>query len=137
MKGLFRVAGFFAVLVVLGFVAFRILIGGSTVSWNQRLTVIVDTPAGVVTGASVVAVSETEIAGPMVLMEARGARSGVRGEAVATETPSVRYLIALMSGDGVVEGRQLSCAYTLPAPMKHVSFRCVRDCSDRAAVSQV
>ena len=66
---------------VLGFVAFRVLIGGSTVSWNQRLTVIVDTPAGVVTGASVVEVSETEITGPLVLMEARGVRSRMRGEA--------------------------------------------------------
>lgn len=51
MKGLFRVAGFFAVLAVLGFVVFRVLIGGSTVSWNQRLTVIVDTPSGEMRGA--------------------------------------------------------------------------------------
>ena len=81
MKGLVRTIGILVLLGVLGFVAYRALIGGSTVSWNQRLTVIVDTPAGVVTGASVVEVSETEITGPLVLMEARGVRSRMRGEA--------------------------------------------------------
>ena len=82
MKGLFRVAGLFAVLAVLGFIAFRVLIGGSTVNWNQRLTVIVDTPGGEVRGASVVEISKTETMGPLVLMEARGVRSRMRGEAV-------------------------------------------------------
>lgn len=50
MKGLFSVLGVLAVIAVLGFIAFRVLIGGSTVSWNQRLTVIVDTPSGEMRG---------------------------------------------------------------------------------------
>jgi hypothetical protein len=98
MKGLFRVAGFFAVLAVLGFVVFRVLIGGSTVSWNQRLTVIVDTPSGEMRGASVTEITVTETMGALVLMEARGVRSEVRGEAVAMEIRPGRWLFALLSG---------------------------------------
>ena len=65
---LVRIALYCAIIVLLGFCTFRGLIGGSTTSWNQRLTVIVDTPAGVVRGSSVVKISNTETMGPLVLM---------------------------------------------------------------------
>lgn len=63
MRGLFSVLGVLAVIAVLGFIAFRVLIGGSTVSWNQRLTVIVDTPTGQARGTSLVNISKPETMG--------------------------------------------------------------------------
>lgn len=98
-KLLVRIALFCAVIALLGFGAVRVLFGGSTTSWNQRLTVIVDTPAGEVRGSSVVKISKTETMGPLVLMEARGVSSEVRGEAVALEVLPGRWLFALLSGD--------------------------------------
>lgn len=104
MKGLVRTVGILVLLGVLGFVAFRVLIGGSTVSWNQRLTIIVDTPAGEVRGASVVEITNTETLGPLVLPEARGVSSEARGEAVAVEILPGRWLFALLSGDADGKG---------------------------------
>jgi hypothetical protein len=94
-----RIALYFSIIVLLGFCTFRGLIGGSTTSWNQRLTVIVDTPAGEVRGSSVVKISKTETMGPLVLPEARGVSSEVRGEAVALEVLPGRWLFALLHSD--------------------------------------
>ena len=108
---LVRIALYCAIIVLLGFCTFRGLIGGSTTSWNQRLTVIVDTPAGEVRGSSVVKISNTETMGPLVLMEARGVRSKTRGEAVALEVLPGRWLFALLSGDDDGKGNAGQLAY--------------------------
>jgi hypothetical protein len=108
---LVRIALYCAIIVLLGFCTFRGLIGGSTTSWNQRLTVIVDTPAGEVRGSSVVKISNTETMGPLVLMEARGVRSKTRGEAVALEVLPGRWLFALLSGDDDGKGNAGQLVY--------------------------
>ena len=77
----------------------------------NRLTVIVDTPAGEVRGSSVVKISNTETMGPLVLMEARGVRSKTRGEAVALEVLPGRWLFALLSGDDDGKGNAGQLAY--------------------------
>ena len=79
-----------AIIVLLAFCSVRVLFGGSTTSWNQRLTVIVDTPAG----------------------ESRGVRSTTRGEAVALEVLPGRWLFALLSGDDDGKGTQASRSTT-------------------------
>ncbi|GGO34759.1 hypothetical protein GCM10010991_26040 [Gemmobacter aquaticus] len=108
---LVRIALYCAIIVFLGFCTFRGLIGGSTTSWNQRLTVIVDTPAGEVRGSSVVKISKTETMGPLVLMEARGVSSKTRGEAVALEVLPGRWLFALLSGDDDGKGNAGQLVY--------------------------
>lgn len=111
-KLLFRVARFFAILFVVSCVTFRTLIGGSTISWNQRLTVIVDTPAGEVRGSSVVKISNTETMGVLVPPEARGVRGEVRGEAVAVEVLPGRWLFALLSGGERYKGDAAQLVYS-------------------------
>lgn len=108
---LVRIALYCAIIVLLGFCTFRGLIGGSTTNWNQRLTVIVDTPAGEVRGSSVVKISNTETMGPLVLMEARGVSSKTRGEAVALEVLPGRWLFALLSGDDDGKGNAGQLVY--------------------------
>jgi hypothetical protein len=88
------------VLGLIGFVGFRTLFGEQTVSWHQRLTVIVDTPNGEVRGAAVTEITKTETMGSLVPMEARGVHSKVRGEAVAVEVLPGRWLFALLDGRG-------------------------------------
>ncbi len=94
---------FLLILAIAGFFGFRTLFGGQTVSWNQRLTVIVDTPAGEMRGAAVTQVTKTETTGPLVLMEARGVHTSLVGEAVAVEVLPGRWLFALL--DGREDGR--------------------------------
>ena len=105
MKALIRVAVVIAALGLIGFGAVRLLFGGSSVSWHQRLTVIVDNPNGEVRGASVIEITKTETMGPLVPMEARGVRGDVRGEAVAVEVLPGLWLFALLSGDEDAKGQ--------------------------------
>lgn len=93
----------FLALCLAGFLAFRALFGGQTVSWHQRLTITVETPAGEVSGSAVTAVQNVDSEGALVLMEARGVHSRVMGEAVVVEVLPGRYLFALLetpSGEG-------------------------------------
>ena len=96
----------FVILLVLGlagFVLFRSLFGGQTVTWHQRLTVTVETPSGDVSGSSVTEVAKIATVAPFVPMEARGVHSRVIGEAVVVEVLPGRYLFALLeaeSGEG-------------------------------------
>lgn len=96
----------FVILLVLGlagFVLFRSLFGGQTVTWHQRLTVTVETPSGDVSGSSVTEVAKIATVAPVVPMEARGVHSRVIGEAVGVEVLPGRYLFALLdaeSGEG-------------------------------------
>jgi hypothetical protein len=92
-----------AVLFVVAFVSvvylvFWMLFGSGTESWNQRLTLVIETPEGEVRGLSVTEVIKTESSGSLVLPEARGVRSKVTGEAVVVEIAPGRFLFALLSG---------------------------------------
>jgi hypothetical protein len=89
-----------AAIALAGFMAFRVLIGGQTVSWHQRLTVAVQTPRGEVSSSAVTSVINTETNGVLVLPEARGVRGKIMGEAVAVEVLPGRWLFTLLSGDG-------------------------------------
>ena len=97
---------------LMGFVGFSILFGEHALSWRQRLTMIVDTPAGQVRGASVTEVTNTEAVGALLPMESRGVRSVVRGEAVAVEVLPGRWLFALLSGDDDALGQADQLIYT-------------------------
>lgn len=90
-------------LALAGFVAFRVLFGGQTVSWHQRLTITVETPSGEVSGAGVTAVKDVSWLGSLVIPGARGVHTTVTGEAVVIEVLPGRYLFALLeseSGEG-------------------------------------
>ena len=54
-----------------------------SVSWHQKLTLVIDTPAGKVSGSSVTRVENVTNKGALVLPEARGTRSYWTGEAAA------------------------------------------------------
>jgi hypothetical protein len=86
------------VLALLSFAAFRGCFGGASTSWNQRLTLVVETPQGEVRGAAVTKVGAVDFSGPLVLAEARGPKSTVQGEAVAVEVLPGKWLFALIGG---------------------------------------
>jgi hypothetical protein len=69
-------------------------------TWNQRLTLVIETPQGEVRGSSVTRVTKTETSGSLVLPEARGVWSKVAGEAVVVEVAPGKFLFALLSGSG-------------------------------------
>lgn len=83
---------------LMGFVTFRALFGGQTVSWHQRLTVTVETPAGEVSGSAVTAVTNTQREGLLELPNSRGVKTAVTGEAVVVEVAPGRYLFVLLDG---------------------------------------
>ncbi len=123
IKLLAIIAAFCAVCLV----AFCVLIGGGTVSWNQCLTIIIDRPAGEVRGASVVEVTNSETMGVLVLMAARGVHTKVRGEAVAVEVVPGRWLFVLLDGlDGTHRraDQLLQAAFDLSAgvPLRERSY---------------
>ena len=94
-----------AVLFIVAFVsvvylAFWSLFGSGSTSWNQRLTLVIETPRGEVRGSAVTRVTKTETSGSLVLPEARGVRSKVEGEAVVVEVAPGKFLFALLSGSG-------------------------------------
>ncbi len=90
----------FAALAVVLLLAFKGCFGSSTKSWNQRLTLVIETPQGEVSGFSVTKVVTTQSSGSLVLPEARGVHGSVLGEAVVVEVTPGRYLFALLSGSG-------------------------------------
>ena len=101
MKGLLRLAAVLGLLALAGFLAFRLLFGGASVNWHQRLTVTVVTPAGEVSGSSVTAVTLRDYTtGTLVLPDARRLQGEVSGEAVVIEVAPGRYLFALLGGAG-------------------------------------
>ncbi len=90
----------FAALAVVLLLGFKGCFGSSIRSWNQRLTLVIETPQGEVRVSSVTKVVNTQSSGSLVLPEARGVRSSVVGEAVVVEVMPGRYLFALLSGSG-------------------------------------
>lgn len=77
-----------------GFLAFRALFGGQTVSWHQRLTITVETPAGEVSGSAVTEVVVVSL--PKTLPDAGVVDASLRGEAVAIEVTPGKYLFVLL-----------------------------------------
>ena len=101
-------------LALLAFVTFRGCFGGSTVSWNQRLTLVIETPQGEVRGSAVTRVENVTSRGVLALAEARGTRSNWTGEAVAVEVRPGRWLFALLQAEGGTDaGHWVYAAYDL------------------------
>lgn len=71
---------------------------GESWSWNQKITVEVETPEGVKRASSVIRYGLERYDGWYVLPEARGASHHYSGEAVVLEVSSGRYLFALLKG---------------------------------------
>lgn len=89
-----------------------------SVSWHQKLTLIIDTPAGEVRGSSVTRVENVTNKGALVLPEARGTRSYWTGEAVAVEVLPGKWLFALLEGEGGTDaGHWVYAAYDLNAAL--------------------
>jgi hypothetical protein len=102
-------------LVLLAAVAGCDAIGLSSWNWNQRLALEVETPEGVKTGGSVIAVKATR-GWKWLPGEGRGGiGTRVKGEAAVVEIAPGKYLFALIDGDDEAE-----LAFTLffpdPAP---------------------
>ena len=67
------------VLALVSFVAFRGCFGGASTSWNQRLTLVIETPQGEVSGSAVTEVRVAFFANPSALIPRRspGAKSPI------------------------------------------------------------
>ena len=66
--------------------------------WHQKLTVVVETPNGEVSGSSVTEITKRDQRGNWFFPDARGVYSEVRGEAVAVEVLPGKWLFALLDG---------------------------------------
>jgi len=77
------------------FVAFQGLFGGGTVSWNQRLTLVIETPQGEVRGSAVTQVSFSP-RNRIILRDLDSATLRLRGEAAMVEVSPDRWLFALL-----------------------------------------
>jgi hypothetical protein len=95
-----KVASPIGILFVLSLVGLALSSCERDTSWRQRLTIVIETPTGVVSGSTVTEVVKTETSGFLVPPEARGVRSSVTGEAIAIEIAPERWLFALLSGSG-------------------------------------
>lgn len=67
-------------------------------SWNQKMTVEVETPDGVVTGSSVTSVEWSRSFFGVIWLDAPEWVSKVQGEAVVVDLGDDRYLFALLGG---------------------------------------
>lgn len=74
------------------------ILGSNNWSWHQKLTVSVQTPAGIVADSSVMLGRMKDTRGAFVPAEAVGVSFGLRGEAVVMKLPNGRYLFALLKG---------------------------------------
>ncbi len=118
-----RVGFIIAVLALVSFGAFRGCFGGASTSWNQRLTLVVETPQGEVRGSSVTKVSVVDFSGPLVLAEARGPKSSLQGEAVAVEVLPGKWLFALIGGAENPAGNAAAWAEVTYAPARDAANR--------------
>ncbi len=107
------VVGLGAVAVFL-FLAFQALFGSSTTGWNQRLTLVVETPQGEVRGSAVTRVENRTTRD--LLAPGKALRSTLTGEAVAVEVLPGRWLFALLQGeDATGAGGWVYAAFDLRA----------------------
>jgi hypothetical protein len=103
-------------LILLLAVAFALIGCKSSISWHQKLTIVVETPAGEARGASVTRIEKVSNKGSLVLPEARGTRSYSFGEAVVVEVMPGKWLFALLEGEGGTgAGHWVYAAYDLTA----------------------
>ncbi len=92
--------------------------------WNQRLTLVIDTPTGPVTG-SVVQRIDWQAATGLYKTAFQGvdpSQTGIRvtGEALAVEVAPGRWLFALLKGDQGCQGEPGSNAgYAIAVPLGH------------------
>lgn len=75
-----------------------VLTGCGNYSWNQKLTVLVDTPSGAVSGSSVMTFSLSDQRSSFNPPEARGVTFTLSGEAAVVQVAPGRYLFALRKG---------------------------------------
>lgn len=87
-----------AAIGLVGYGLFFALFGSTSYTWHQRLTVIVDTPAGQAQGAAVTAVRVTDYHGAINLPNGGHGSWEMWGEAVVVEVLPGRYLFALLNG---------------------------------------
>lgn len=85
-----------SIAALIGYLTFHSLFGNQTTRWHQRMTIVVDTSTGDVSGSSVTEVANRKTDGVFALMETRGVHSYVTGEAVVVEVQSGRYMFALL-----------------------------------------
>ena len=67
-------------------------------TWNQKLTVTLQTPDGPISASSVSRVTKTRTNAFWVPIEASGVQSGLQGEAVVLEVKPGRFLFVLLDG---------------------------------------
>jgi len=105
------VVGLGAVALVL-LLTLRALFGGGTVSWNQRLTLVIETPQGEVRGSAVTRVEDRTTKD--LLAPGMALRRTISGEAVLLEVLPGRWLFALLQGEGGADaGHWVYAAYDL------------------------
>jgi hypothetical protein len=86
---------------------------GSTYEWNQKLTLIVQTPQGEVTASSVIRASYTYGQMPMSGNDMSG---GYTGEAVVMKFANEKYLFALLNADRTDEYHRLLLTFAADLP---------------------
>jgi hypothetical protein len=107
-----------------------------TEEFRYRLTVEVDTPQGLRSGASVVEVSISE-PGEGGLPDASGGTSRLRGEAVAVDLPDGRVLFALLRAPGDVDAAARLPFHALNPPRREGEYRRTRRAADLKRISGV
>lgn len=94
---------------------------GNSYEWNQKVTVVVETPHGEQSGSSIQSVSYRKL-GQSVPLEGNSSGWQVEGEAVVVELPGGRYLFALLKGEtvyGDVHHVLPSVVYPTTGPRTH------------------
>lgn len=91
MKKVLVVAG----IVAAAFLAFRGCFGGWTTSWNQRLTLVIETPQGEVRGSAVTRVSFSP-RNKIILRDLDSSTLRLKGEAAMVEVFPGRWLFAIL-----------------------------------------
>lgn len=90
------VRGFAIFILIIGAIYGGYKIAYPTYRWNQKLTITVDTPQGVVSGSSISKVSRT--ATPQILPDMHNHEDDFTGEAAFVDLGAGRYLFASLDG---------------------------------------
>ena len=84
-----------------------------TYSWHQKLTVEIETPDGVKSGSSVVAVSWSSV--PQFLPDVNPVSNQITGEATVVDLGNGKYLFALLKGASILAQRTVVSRSVGPA----------------------
>ncbi|WP_333816993.1 hypothetical protein [Tabrizicola sp.] len=106
------------------FLTFQALFGGGTVRWNQRLTLVVETPQGEMRGSAVQRIDweGTGAIGKALFSGVDPSSASVRvtGEALAVEVMPGRWLFALLKGGKGWQGEPgLNAGFAIAVPRGH------------------